>query len=123
MGEDGPYLTAGLTMLARNTHYKLGIHHLRSLIRHVQQGGILQTHDDMPENIREQLIICRRAAALGTLANFFFPIGIPSVYVINILPGQSPQGSTTYSAAPTPAPADEVSSRPPDRLDIPGLAR
>jgi hypothetical protein len=28
---------------------------IRSLIRHVQHGGTLQTHDDVPEDVREQL--------------------------------------------------------------------
>jgi hypothetical protein len=36
-------------------HYKQNMHHLKSLIRHVQEGHMLQTHDDVPEDIREQL--------------------------------------------------------------------
>ncbi|KAF4625132.1 hypothetical protein G7Y89_g13039 [Cudoniella acicularis] len=36
-------------------HYKLKSHHLRSLIMHVQDGLTLKTHDDIPEEIREQL--------------------------------------------------------------------
>lgn len=40
---------------AGKKHYKLRTHHLESLIKHVQQGGDLETHDDVPEEIREQL--------------------------------------------------------------------
>ena len=34
---------------------KLKTHHLKSLMRHVEEGGILQIHDDVPGDIREQL--------------------------------------------------------------------
>jgi hypothetical protein len=32
-------------------HYKLKTHYMKSLIRHVEQGYRLQSHDDMPEEI------------------------------------------------------------------------
>jgi hypothetical protein len=36
------------------THYKLKTHHLKSLMRYMEQGGKLHIHDDVPENIRRQ---------------------------------------------------------------------
>ncbi|OJD26887.1 hypothetical protein ACJ73_01717 [Blastomyces percursus] len=36
-------------------HYKLKTPHLRSLVKYVEKGGALQTHEDMPNMIREQL--------------------------------------------------------------------
>lgn len=36
-------------------HYKLRTYHLKSLIKHVEQGATLRTHDDVSDNIREQL--------------------------------------------------------------------
>jgi hypothetical protein len=36
-------------------HYKLKTHHFKSLIRHLEHGGQLRTHDDVPEDIREQI--------------------------------------------------------------------
>ena len=36
-------------------HYTLNTHHLKSLIMYVQDGHTLQTHDDVPKDIREQL--------------------------------------------------------------------
>jgi hypothetical protein len=36
-------------------HYKLRTHHLKAIIKYVEQGGILDTHDDVPDNVREQL--------------------------------------------------------------------
>jgi hypothetical protein len=38
-------------------HFKLRTHHLRALVDFVGQGNALQSHDDVPEHIREQL--CR----------------------------------------------------------------
>jgi hypothetical protein len=38
-----------------NKHYKLKTHRLRSLIKHVDQSHRLETHDDVPDEIREQL--------------------------------------------------------------------
>ena len=36
-------------------HYPLNTRHLKSLIMYVQEGHILETHDDVPENVREEL--------------------------------------------------------------------
>jgi hypothetical protein len=36
-------------------HYKLGTHHLKALINLVEHGHVLKSHDDVPEDIREQL--------------------------------------------------------------------
>ncbi|KAJ5291476.1 hypothetical protein N7478_000727 [Penicillium angulare] len=36
-------------------HYKLRTHQLRSLVKYVEKGGTLETHDDVPDSIREQL--------------------------------------------------------------------
>ncbi|KAK0367742.1 hypothetical protein CLIM01_14901 [Colletotrichum limetticola] len=40
---------------AQKMHHKLLDHHMRDLIRWVQQGHNLDTHDDVPEEIRAQL--------------------------------------------------------------------
>lgn len=36
-------------------HLKLLDHHMRSLVKYVQQGNTLETHDDVPDHIRAQL--------------------------------------------------------------------
>jgi hypothetical protein len=36
--------------------YKLRTHHLKALIDFVEQGNTLQSYNDVPENIREQLV-------------------------------------------------------------------
>lgn len=40
----------------RKKHYKLRTHHLRSLIEHVEAGEPLRNYDDVPDNIRAQLV-------------------------------------------------------------------
>jgi hypothetical protein len=102
-------------------HYNLRTHHLRSLIEHVEQGHTLQTHDDVPEYIRQQLyaeeqqgIERRQKPASTSAANF------PPINITNVLPGQyqTPLGS---SPAGTPAPDMPLISAPIHRLNIPGF--
>ena len=102
-------------------HYKLKTHHLKSIIRHVEQGNELNTHDDVPESIRQQLYaeeqqwVERRQKQTGTSAPNFPPINIT-----NVLPPQSSQSSTGPSQAVNNA--DPLSIAPEvTRLEVPGL--
>lgn len=36
-------------------HYRLKTHHLKALVKYVEGGGVLETHDDIPDSLREQL--------------------------------------------------------------------
>lgn len=36
-------------------HYRLKTHHLKALIKHIETGGILESHDDAPQSFREQI--------------------------------------------------------------------
>lgn len=36
-------------------HHRLNTHHLKALIKYVEQGGVLEDHDDVPDSFREQL--------------------------------------------------------------------
>jgi hypothetical protein len=101
-------------------HYKLRTKHLKSLMRHVEQGYELKTHADVPEEVREQLYaeeqqgLERRQTAASTSAATFPPINIT-----NVLPGQpyhTPAGSV-----PAEIPVLDMPSTPVNRLEIPGL--
>ena len=48
----GPYCQRDNT---GKKHYKLKTHHLKGLIRHVEEGGTLETHDNILDDIRKQL--------------------------------------------------------------------
>ncbi|KAF2433995.1 hypothetical protein EJ08DRAFT_686079 [Tothia fuscella] len=66
-------------------YYKLRTHHLRSLIEHVEAGEPLRNHDDVPDNIRAQLVVDeqqrlgRRPNAMTTAPSPFPPINITNV--------------------------------------------
>jgi hypothetical protein len=94
---------------AGKKHYKLKTHHLKGLIRHVEEGGTLETHDDIPDDIREQLyaeeqqdVERQRKRRASTVA------GLPPINITNVLPPQI-QTST-----------EMVLSKPPSPLEIPG---
>lgn len=40
---------------AGKRHYKLRTHHMKALVKYVEQGGTLETHGDVPNTIRDQL--------------------------------------------------------------------
>lgn len=98
-------------------HYKVGTHHLRSLIKYVEQGGELNTHDDVPHDIRENLYheeqqrldrgSVSRQSANGN--------SCPPINITNVLPSQS-----IPSASP-PLSAQTVAMQDSGCLNIPGL--
>ncbi|KAK1633203.1 hypothetical protein BDP81DRAFT_495291 [Colletotrichum phormii] len=50
----GPYCWRDATT---NKHYRLKTHHLRTLVEHVEQGGELRCHDDVPDFLQQQLYV------------------------------------------------------------------
>jgi hypothetical protein len=65
-------------------------HHLRSLIEHIEQGQVLQTQNNVPEYIRQQLYteeqqgIKRRQKPAST-----FTANFPPINITNVLPTPS----------------------------------
>jgi hypothetical protein len=99
-------------------HYKLRTHHLRALINFVEQGNLLQSHDDVPDNIQEQLIAeeqQRLARQPNAPANA--PTPLPPINITNVLPSTH-QPSIAGSVDSTDPPAPCFSNITP--LDIPG---
>lgn len=76
-------------------HQKLKTHHLKALVKYVEQGGVLQTHADVPDSVREQLYAeenqrldkKKKAAENSTMGSMCPPINI------TILPAGSSQQS------------------------------
>jgi hypothetical protein len=103
---------------AGKKHYKLKTHQLKSLIRHVQQGGQLRTYGDVPEDIREQIYAedQQRLERHQKLTNI--PISnLPPINITNVLPGLSHQVYMTNSPM-----ADHASEPPPTTpLAVPGF--
>jgi len=103
-------------------HYKLYTPHLTDIVEYVQNGHKLETHDDVPKDIREQLYAEERQAlerhkkATRTSAASLPPINI------TMLPAPSHQTSNVVSSpAGTTALDIPSKSTPIVHLDIPGF--
>jgi hypothetical protein len=97
-------------------HYKLLTCHLKSLIKYMDEGNTLQSHDDVPEDIREQLFreqqqsLERHKKSASTSTASLPPINI------HVLPAQSSQTQAEALAPDVP-----LASVPIKPLHIPGL--
>lgn len=98
-------------------HYKLLTCHLKSLIKYMDQGHTLQSHNDVPGDIHEQLYkeeeqsLERRKKSTSTSTAIHPPININ----VHQIPSQGPV------PAETPAPGILLKPIPTHRLDIPGF--
>ncbi|KAJ5009694.1 hypothetical protein K4K57_008395 [Colletotrichum sp. SAR 10_99] len=86
-------------------HYKLKSHHFRALIRYVEQGGVLENHNDVPDDVRDQLYAeeqqeeeRHRKAKLKT-ATFS---NCPPINITNVMPASSPPSSAEVAMTPCP---------------------
>ncbi|CAN9211453.1 unnamed protein product [Alternaria alternata] len=85
-------------------HYKLSTHHLRALVKLVEQGHRLQSHDDVPENIREQLV--------APTSSF------PPIAINNVMPSLASDSPSTASVNSASTFRQRLSGS--KYLDIPG---
>ncbi|KAJ9481151.1 hypothetical protein VN97_g12352 [Penicillium thymicola] len=101
----------------RKKHYRLRTNHLKILTRYVQQGGVIEIHDDIPDSLREQLYTeenqrlerRKKSSESSTCGSTCHPVHFH-------LLSQMPIPTTTAAAeSTTPAP------KPTDPIDIPGL--
>ena len=93
-------------------HYKLKTHHMKALIRHVESGGILESHDDVPQSFREQVYAeeqqyAERQAKKGRVSNMPAD-GYPPIN-IQLLQSEQPNRSRVSSASTT-APVPTLSA-------------
>jgi hypothetical protein len=71
-------------------HYKMRTHQLKALIRHVAQGGLLQSHDDVPEDVRQQLYAEeQQQLERHQRASHRAPTSHAPIHITNVLPGPS----------------------------------
>lgn len=100
-------------------HYRLRTHHLRTLVKYLQQGGVLEIHDDVPDNVREQLYAEERQRLLkqNKYSNNLASGSMLPQININVLPSQSPQPliSSTWDTETAPSTIQN------NLNDIPGL--
>jgi hypothetical protein len=67
-------------------HYKLRTHHLRALIEFVEHGNTLQSHEDVPEQIREQLFKEERQRVERQPKAASCSTPFPPINITNVLP-------------------------------------
>lgn len=94
-------------------------HQLRSLVRYVEKGGILETHDDIPDSLREQLYAEDNERSTKHKSRSNNPSG--SMYPpinITMLPNQVSQPVATGANGPISCPSKAPT---PDPVEIPGL--
>ena len=104
-------------------HYRLRTSHLTSLVKYVEQGGILETHDDVPGMVRDQLYAeeqqrfdrQRKSTKDSAVGSTCPPINI------NVLPTSSSQPSVMTTSASTLNTLAHSNPRPFDYLTIRGL--
>ncbi|KAG9196829.1 hypothetical protein G6514_003942 [Epicoccum nigrum] len=100
-------------------HYRLRAHHLKTLIELVQHGYALNSHDDVPEDVRSQLYAeeQQRQERRSTAAAAATP-GFPPITITNVMPSPSHGSSLTTSASATPTSEKPLSASV--CLNIPG---
>jgi hypothetical protein len=97
-------------------HYKLNSHHLKSLIMHVQDGHTLETHDDVPQKIRDELYAEEQQSLKRHQKTTRTSIAShPPITITNVLP--TPSYQLVSSATGTPAP----DMTPIEPLGVPGF--
>ena len=103
-------------------HYKLNTHHLRELVKFVEEGGALLTHEDMPHNLRQQLYAeAERDTRRQSKPKAASPVAGPPISITNVLPS-SWNGVAGAVAGTGPEMMQDVASRarPLVDLDVPG---
>jgi hypothetical protein len=104
-------------------HYKLKTHQIKALIRHVEHGGHLRTHDDVPEEIRQQIYAEEQQRLERHQRAAHVPSSnIPPINITNVLRGPSSQSlmptSAMVNSQSTPSRSVEAVTEP---LSIHGL--
>ncbi|KAF7589594.1 hypothetical protein BBP40_004054 [Aspergillus hancockii] len=89
-------------------HYKLRAPHLGRLIDYVDSGGNLEGHDDVPDDIRRDLVLESQAGRISkkldnapTTGALYPPIDI------NVLPAQTARASVVETSPPRTSSSNE----------------
>jgi hypothetical protein len=89
---------------------------------YVQEGHTLETHDDVPENVREELYVEeQKSLERHQEASGISAATPPAIHITNVLPPPSDPTSHLASVAGTLVPDIPSRHTPTDRLNIPGF--
>ncbi|KAH1607615.1 hypothetical protein KXX21_005120 [Aspergillus fumigatus] len=89
-------------------HYKLRAPHLGRLVDYVDDGGNLESHDDIPNDIRRDLVLESQAGKKTRKANNAPATGVPYTPIsINVLPAQTTRASAVAELPARHSPPDQ----------------
>jgi hypothetical protein len=101
-------------------HYPLKAHHMRSLIKHVDEGNRLESQADVPQAVRQQLYAEQQErfqrqhkTSTGNAG------GLPPITINNVLPGSTSSGSGLQPEAVAVASTTEALL--PQDFELPGF--
>ncbi|KAJ5865177.1 uncharacterized protein N7529_007093 [Penicillium soppii] len=102
-------------------HYKLTAQNLRGLVNFVEQGGVLNSHYDVPETIREGLYTQEQQRLERQKGSKHCTTGTtyPPINITNVLP--APSSHSPVPATPNSTPAMFAGKNIAEVFDIPGL--
>ena len=102
-------------------HYRLRAPHLRLLVEYVEENGMLESHDDMPTDIRQQLYSEERQRQdRKTKDSLPSSFSVPPINITNVLPGPSQSPLPTYGPEAS-RPGHAPSAARARELEIPGF--
>ncbi|CAG8271863.1 unnamed protein product [Penicillium salamii] len=102
-------------------HYKLTAQNLRGLVNFVEQGGVLDSHYDVPETIRECLYTQEQQRVERQKGSKHYTTGTtyPPINITNVLP--APSSHLPVPATPNSTPTMFAGKNIAEVFDIPGL--
>lgn len=101
-------------------HYKLKTHHLRALIEYVRLGNALQSHDDVPPDVRDLVYAEEEQSVQRKRKRRSSSTDTRPINITNVMPTRSGH-PTDDNDTRTPSGLVERSSYAPKYLSIPGM--
>jgi hypothetical protein len=100
--------------IAGKKHYRLLTHQLKRLVRYKEEGNKLENHNDVPEDVRQELYAVEQQRFEHQQKSKHAPTSsVPPIQITNVLPGQDPTTGRT-------SPDRQVAAASPERLRIMG---
>jgi hypothetical protein len=104
--------------IAGKKHYRLLTHQLKRLVRYKEEGNKLENHDDVPDDVRQELYAIEQQRFEHQHKSRNAPASsLPPIQITNVLPGQDPNAG---EALPSSASAGQGIMVGSERLRIMG---
>jgi len=104
--------------IAGKKHYRLLTRQLKRLVRYKEEGNKLENHDDVPDDVRQELYAVEQQRFEHQQKTRNVPASsLPPIQITNVLPGQ---GSTAGETLSSDVPARQIAEASSERLKIVG---